>query len=578
MKKSILFIAGLLILFISQNSYGHNYNYLESTTSKVILTEFETQAPADFVWDGSLSADWGTAANWDQNAVPDASSDVTIPDVTTYPLVSSAQSCNNLLIESGGELTVSSTLTINGTFTIESNASKSGSLIITTGGSISTNITYERYITGTGTGDNKWHMISSPVDGQNISALLTNVSNSIATKQPASVKYFAMADYIEASDDWSDFYQSSVAGTFSTAKGYEVMRTVDGTISFTGSVRTGDVTGIVISQTNNGWNLIGNPYTSAINANRSANDPNNFIKANETKLDADFVAIYFWDADGSEYKAINNTDDAYHIPPGQGFFVRAKDNSSTVSITKVMQSHQTGADFKSTNSPWPNIKLIAESNDASSNTRITFIPGTTKGLDIGYDAGVFEGNQDFSLYSRLVEDNGTNFCIQSLPEEYDNLIIPIGLNVPEGVTVTFKAEATNLKDDCSCYLENRDAGTYTSLEEPGSTYTFTTSRRNSGLGAFFLHTSIKTLGVEDNKLTVDPYKIIVNKAGGYIRVVGKMDNNSQARVYDLAGRLRVDILLDDEKDNIIPMSDLNSGIYILQILNNNELIRQKISW
>jgi hypothetical protein len=45
-------------------------------------------------------------------------------------------------------------------------------------------------------------------------------------------------------------------------------------------------------------------------------------------------------------------------------------------------------------------------------TVIKFIEGTTAGLDVGYDAGVFKAEPTFSIYTKLVEDNGVEFHLQ----------------------------------------------------------------------------------------------------------------------------------------------------------------------
>ncbi|MFC2118830.1 T9SS type A sorting domain-containing protein [Bacteroidota bacterium] len=545
------------------------------TTSAVILTGFQTYDQSFYTWDGSSSTAWATADNWANGVAPTTTShDVTIPDVSTNdPIISSARSCNTVFIRSGGSLTISAALTNNGTFTVESNASESGSLILSGSGSVSGDITYQRYMTGV----DKWHLISSPVVGQDIGDFITASGNSIATKGTSPV-YYAMSDYNEAGDVWNGFFESTVGGNFTDGKGYEALRSASGNISFTGTVRTTDVTGISITRAGEGWNLLGNPYPSAINANSNAGGTN-FLTTNSASLDPSFAGVYFWNAATSAYVAITNASAADYVPPGQGFFVRAKDNSSqTVGITEGMQSHQTDADFKSANTPWPSINLIAESEDATSSTYITFNSSMTRGLDITYDAGVFRANPDFSLYSRLVEDNGINFTIQCLPEEYDDLVIPIGLDAPEGLNVTFRAEVSNLPDDCTCYLENRDAGTYTQLKAAGSSYDIEINRANVGVGAFFLHTSFKTLGIDNRKLSEDSYKIIVNQAEGYIRIVGDMNPNSIARVYDLAGRLKKEIQLPNAKDNRLTLTNLKRGIYILQIMNKNEVIGRKISW
>lgn len=66
-------------------------------------------------WRGSTNTSWITGTNWDID-VPQAAVNAIIPDVTTDPVVTSSAEVNNMLIKSGGLLTIapSVSLTVNG--------------------------------------------------------------------------------------------------------------------------------------------------------------------------------------------------------------------------------------------------------------------------------------------------------------------------------------------------------------------------------------------------------------------------------------------------------------------------------
>jgi len=62
-------------------------------------------------WQGDVSNDWQTAANWSASTIPDASTDVTIsPGYTYHPVISSTGdgNCQNLTIESGAKISIGS--------------------------------------------------------------------------------------------------------------------------------------------------------------------------------------------------------------------------------------------------------------------------------------------------------------------------------------------------------------------------------------------------------------------------------------------------------------------------------------
>jgi hypothetical protein len=77
-------------------------------------------AGTGLTWNGSVSTDWGTAANWTPAQVPTANSDVTIPSGTpNQPTVSSAQQARLVTLSTGAVLTLANggTLTTGGSFT-----------------------------------------------------------------------------------------------------------------------------------------------------------------------------------------------------------------------------------------------------------------------------------------------------------------------------------------------------------------------------------------------------------------------------------------------------------------------------
>jgi parallel beta-helix repeat protein len=92
-----------------------------------------------YLWQGTTSTDWSNTANWVSGTVPSASIDVTIPDVTLQPILSSAAgACNNLKVNSGATLTLNNTLSVAGD--IENNGTITGSGTITLNGAASQQI------------------------------------------------------------------------------------------------------------------------------------------------------------------------------------------------------------------------------------------------------------------------------------------------------------------------------------------------------------------------------------------------------------------------------------------------------
>ncbi len=483
----------------------------------------------------------------------------------------------NLL--TGTAVTVTNLTTTGGILVVNSDATTSGSLIVT--GTASGNVTTESYLSETG----KWHVVSSPVSAQNIWSFATLAGNSIVHKDNGSgSEKYAVTDYLEASNTWDSNYPiADTEGSFAAGSGYSVLRSAPGVVSYTGTINTSDVSK-PLTRTLYGWNALGNPYTSAINATAAADVTNNLITANTDNFDPSFAALYLWDAANDQYVIINNSGDLPtgtlaqdYIQAGQGFFVRAKDNTGlTFSITEAMQTHQTTVPLKSGETAWPTIQLAVESSSKRSSTLLAFNDRMTNGLDITYDAGMFKSDKNFALYSRLVDDNGVDFAIQALPQDYENLVIQLGIDVPAGTEITFAAETMNLPADAVVWLEDRSTATFTRLDETDASYSTMISESTTGVGNFFIHTKYSVTAADVTE-TANAYRVLVNHNQGYLRILTSETNPGQARVYDVAGRLMGALELQANGENKLYLNS-RPGVYLVQVSGGKAPFTEKVVW
>lgn len=520
-------------------------------------------------WTGASDSDtyWETSGNWSDD-IPTVNHDVTIP-TGKMPIIAASTSANCY------DLTLAGTATL----TIQSGASNSGSLIF--GGTYTgsaTAVTYQRYFT-----DTKEQMFGSPFSGQTIdNDFLTN--NSID----------GMIHYLEASDSWSVNYTTTLPsspynafawGTGYMAKrtgtGYTAKRTGGGVVNLTGTPNNAAVD-ISLTRSNNGWNLLSNPFTSAINATTTAHTTNNLITANSANLDPSYAALYIWNQGTTSYLIINNAGDGSlvqnYLQVAQGFFVKSKTGGGNFTITPAMQSHQTEIAFKSSEeTSWASIILNAEINDAKESTKILLREDMRSGLDIGYDAGVFKSNPDFSLYSRLVEDNGIDFGLQCLPSNYNELIIPIGLDAKANEIVKFSVNALNIPEEYAVILEDRTANTFTNLSDETAEYTIQLTNDSDGTGRFFIHTSFKSALEIDDLATVNAFQVFSRAKDHQLVIRGNANENATARIYSITGKQIAVVNLKPSAENIIPFNE-EAGVYIVQITNEGETQTQKFVW
>ncbi len=496
-----------------------------------------------FSWDGSSGSSWDTGDNWDSGSVPTATDNVIIPaGLGTYPTLSSALTCNN--------------------FTIESNASGTGSLIGQSNLTVNGTATVQRYMGGA-----TWHLTSVPVSGESVQDMVSN--NSFSTNDTQ----YGFGIYNEATDTWTTYTTGTVAaaGNLSPGMGYETNIQSDGVLNFEGGFNTSQVD-VSITRSGNGWNLLGNPYPSSLYGNVLADASNNFIDVNTSVMDVSYVALYFWDPSISQYEIINNSSDATYIPVGQAFFVKSKDGGGMASFTTAMQVHQPTAAFKS-NTVNANVTLKADNGEQTKTTKFRFIEGTTLGLDPGYDAGLFNGTKDeFVLSSRLIDDNGVSFALQCLPsDDFENAVIPIELNSTTS-TVEFSVETSNLPTGIKVYLEDKQDKSFNLLNGEQS-YTVQVNI-GENTGRFYLHTSQQALD-QLSALDDGEYEIIPQAQSSSLLVRGEITEGIRLSIIDLTGRTVFETNVSSSTVNI---PSLNNGVYIVKLINGKTTYSQKINW
>ena len=402
--------------------------------------------PLPNTWDGTIGTAWNDPGNWSNSSVPIASEDVIIPLKTKKPIVDEVSAtpavCKNLTIATGAVLTINAgkALTVNGN--LVNNADVTGLKMLSdlTNGTGSLKVlggtaapaTVQRYMS-----IDNWHMVSAPANGKISDFIDLNTDIpviGVPVTDPITPATYGMTDYNTPEIKWNPYFTKAIVGTdeLGIGKGYLVRTIADKgqTITFKGTINAGPVN-VVVSE---GWNCIGNPYTSGININTLAGTESggdNFIAANLGNLDPNSTGAYIWNDIDQKYDIANLAGGISYAQVGQGFFMKVVAGKSSVTFTPQMQVHQCTAIYKSATTNYPAIKLMATTNNTASSTEIKFIDGTTRGLDVGYDAGILKSDQPLNLFTKLVEDNGVE--LQCLPtDQYSGLVIPIGIDSKAG--------------------------------------------------------------------------------------------------------------------------------------------------
>ncbi len=303
---------------------------------------------------------------------------------------------------------------------------------------------------------------SSPVAGSNVSLLGNNLfyydPNSAADTTTMGLKY-----------GWE-----ASTGTMAAARGY--IGRGSSLVEFDGIPHSGNYSIAVTKNAANNvpWNLIGNPYPSAI-------DAATFMAVNGPAGTNPVVtgALYFWDDDNSNGFGFATQDYAVwsgagaiagpntgtlfqgNIASCQGFFVeKIIEGTDSVQFTNSMRSSLNNAFFRQAPIERFWISAVGPGDDYNE-TLIAFMPGATDGADLLYDARKLKGSDKIALYSKI---QNRDYAIQAIPLLSGDKTVMLGIDAGVSGTYTLNLSRIENIDETACiYLEDTHAGNIQNL-------------------------------------------------------------------------------------------------------------------
>ena len=419
--------------------------------------------------------------------------------------------------------------------------------------SFSGDVTYNRNL-----GTNNWYLVSSPVAGEDMTDMRTN--NSFASGTGSNIGFATYNPSQTGATAWS-YFTSSSSDALISGTGYSTKLAAAGDISFTGTLNTIDVETLSLSE---GYNLIGNPYTSYINSAT-------FLGAS-TSSNLDQTQIWLWNQGLDDYE-VKTAGSDWVLSPTQGFFVKAT-SAGTVTFDKNNQAI-TGNTFQRASKTI--LKLWITDGEKNRYTKIDYIPNGTKGFDYGFEGETFGGaSNSLSVFTHLLEENqGKNYQVQTLPNtDYETMIIPVGVIAVADKELTFTAEAMNFPTDLKVYLEDRVTNTFTRLDEANTKYKITVTNTLDGIGRFYLHTSQKALSVTPN--FVAEHVSIYKANSSTLRIAGLSQGKASVKLFNILGRevLNTSFTSNGLKDIALPR--LAKGVYVVQLTTGAFKVNKKI--
>ncbi len=509
---------------------------------------------ADLTWTGLVDSDWLKTGNW-SCGTPISTSRVTIGTTPNNPVIATEVLLNSLTIELGTSVTLTPTAKVDITSTlinnageagllIQSNATGTGSLI---NGSSAVSATVERYISGT---DN-YHYFSMPITSARFIDMFPS---------PWDPFQVWVREFDEPGNAWVNKYQTDPA---TVGRGYASYLPASpappapSLAMFKGTLNSGDIS-YPLSYTASGWNLLGNPYPSAIDWD---------LITKNTEVDG---TVYVWDVSGNYITwngSIGNLVDG-KIPATQGFFAHASAALASVTFTDASRVHSNASFWKSktTLEELLTIKITNNANIKSDKVFINFNQEATSGFDSQFDAYKLAGDADapeiFTAGNPILSTNVLNSISETS-------VIPLGFKAGvEGIyTLTAEGMETFTNGE-PILLEDVKTGILTDLRtQPAYYFTSETGTFNER----FMLRFAPFVGIQKTEnLILHAYAngktIYVSIPEGYTGTVN---------VYNVFGQLVAN------KAQISPGMiniDLNSapGAYVVQLITPDLTLTRKV--
>ncbi|AWI24882.1 hypothetical protein HYN49_02670 [Flavobacterium pallidum] len=386
----------------------------------------------------------------------------------------------------------------------------------------------------------------SPVTGQDLKRFSPyTLSPTMAPGYPATVGSSRFYTLNETTNSFA-VIPEPLGISFAEAKGYMVRAPNNFPLdfsqttfygAFTGIPNNGDAT-IAITNTpgtGQGYNMLGNPYPSAIDADL-------FLMQNPG-------ALYFWThtdqgaASGANYATYTTFGTASATTPtsaipdgtiavGQGFLLKTA-TSGTATFTNAMRTGNNNAVFfRHANIEKHRIWLnLANVEGVQSQMLVGYMDGATQGVDISVDAPQMEDS--VNNISSLIGNE--KFAIQALSLPFDAAdVIPISFNAvtPGAFTMAIDHLDGLFAGNQNIYIKDNIPGIIHNVKE--SPYTFTA---DAGTTTNRFSIVFQNMPLAVDTPVFDAGSIALFKADGVLEINSATEAISGIKVFDSRGRL-----------------------------------------
>lgn len=565
-------------------------------------------------WIGSQSSSWDNGANWSPSGVPTIDCDVIINNNVACQISTKNAEAKTITISNTGNLTINNEglVTVKGKVEVGTNAQflieNNSSLIQIDNVANVGNIIKKRSTTITKMDYVYW---SSPVENFNISSVSPN--SSLIYKWIPTV-----ANNLNGYGNWA----AANNETMITGKGYIVRGPNDFssttsqtyTATFVGKPNNGTITIPLTRGTYSGanyatssgvgtedddnWNLIGNPYPSAIDIKKflqGNTDIDGYVHVwtHNTRIgngNSPFYGTFAYNYSANDYVKMNATGTSKSgvkglIGSGQGFFIKMRKDTNSTTTNAIFTNSMRGKAvsnnqfFRSASSEsgddtetpeekhriWLN--LVAP-NEIASSALIGYVTDATNEIDRIFDAES-KLKSGFELYS-LIDSRYFNIQGKALPFA-DTDEVPLGYTTNLAGTHTFGLTDVDgiFAENQNIYIQDLELGITHDLKVAPYSFSSTTGKFDS---RFVLKFRNQTLSNED---FISEQNIIVFANEGI--TVNAKTTIKEVLIYDVTGRLiSQNKNIDSTTFNTNEVVKTNAALIVQVLLENNIKVTTKL--
>ncbi len=336
------------------------------------------------------------------------------------------------------------------------------------------------------------------------------------------------------------------------------------------------------------FNLLGNPYPSAIDFNALVNDPDNvsvngsyYLWTNCAGLNGNHHQVggyTVYATSGTNIAACDSNGGTaqagQYIATAQGFFIEANTDNSTLTFKNAHRV--TGNNDNFLNRPTQNhhVVWLNMTDDTGNFNQIAvgFYPDATVGFDRLFDAHSMSEGTGYALYAKYGDHK---LVIDALPDtDIDNTIVPLVVEISAISNLTFSLDHQFGLDNFDILLYDHDSQNYTNLKNTDYMVNI-----NDGIheGRFEL-VFLSTLSVENESLT---NVIVLSQNKGVFKLQSEVEGVliKDVKVYNINAGILFEKNNVNTQNTVVDLSNLSNGSIILfKIItsDNKTLVKKAI--